>query len=206
MPRLVSSGQHSAASGRCEEFRLAANNSADSSRPFGAIDMELLRQCPCPVWLVERRASRRVPRRILAAVHANPDEPTEQALNKTSSAQRVSGRGHCGGPACRAAAIHAADSRDHAPQCSGRPGGRRPFRRRRLWGPNSGVVLLAFGALTVLEAPRLQTNLPTPWIGLWERINISAFLLWVAVLATALLRAPRVSAVADRRNGPGTRT
>jgi nucleotide-binding universal stress UspA family protein len=53
----------------------------DSSRPFGAIDMELLRQCPCPVWLVDRRASRRVPRRILAAVHANPDEPTEQALN-----------------------------------------------------------------------------------------------------------------------------
>jgi hypothetical protein len=38
------------------------------------------------------------------------------------------------------------------------------------------VVLLTFGALTFIEAPRLQTNLPTPWIGLWERINISVFL------------------------------
>jgi len=34
----------------------------------------------------------------------------------------------------------------------------------------------------------LQTNLPTPWIGLWERINISVFLLWVVMLATTLWR------------------
>ena len=63
------------------------------------------------------------------------------------------------------------------------------------------TVLLAFAAMTFLEAPRLQTNLPTPWIGLWERINISAFLLWVAVLATALLRAPKSSAMPDRHRG-----
>jgi hypothetical protein len=50
------------------------------------------------------------------------------------------------------------------------------------------VVLLAFGVLTFLEAPRLQANLSTPWIGLWERINISGFLLWVVVLAPVLLR------------------
>lgn len=53
----------------------------------------------------------------------------------------------------------------------------------------SGVVLLAFGALTFVDAPRLQADLPTPWIGLWERINISMFLLWIVVLATVLLRA-----------------
>jgi hypothetical protein len=52
------------------------------------------------------------------------------------------------------------------------------------------VVLFVFGGLTFLEAPRLQANLPTPWIGLWERINISVFLLWIAVLATALFRTP----------------
>jgi Protein of unknown function (DUF998) len=52
----------------------------------------------------------------------------------------------------------------------------------------SGVVLLAFGVLTFLEASRLETNLPTPWIGLWERINISVFLLWVVMLAIVLLR------------------
>jgi hypothetical protein len=44
------------------------------------------------------------------------------------------------------------------------------------------------GALTFVEAPRLQLNLPTPWIGLWERINISVFLLWIVVLANVLLR------------------
>lgn len=41
----------------------------------------------------------------------------------------------------------------------------------RLYSVASIVVLLAFGALTFWEAPRLQANLLTPWIGLWERIN-----------------------------------
>jgi len=61
-------------------------------------------------------------------------------------------------------------------------------KRFRLYSVSSIAILLAFGVLTFWEAPRLQANLPTPWIGLWERINISVFLLWVAVLATALLR------------------
>ena len=60
--------------------------------------------------------------------------------------------------------------------------------RFRLYSIASIVVLVAFGALTFWDAPRVQANLPTPWIGLWERINISVFLLWVVVLATVLLR------------------
>ena len=56
-------------------------------------------------------------------------------------------------------------------------------KRFRLYSIASIVVLLVFGGLTFLEAPRLEANLPTPWIGLWERINISVFLLWVVVLA-----------------------
>ena len=56
------------------------------------------------------------------------------------------------------------------------------------------VVLLAFGALTFVEAPRLEANLPTPWIGLWERINICVFLLWVVVLAALLWRTGTSSA------------
>ena len=31
-------------------------------------------------------------------------------------------------------------------------------------------------------------NLPTPRIGLWERINISVFLLWIVMLAAVLWR------------------
>ena len=61
-------------------------------------------------------------------------------------------------------------------------------KRFRLYSIASIVVLLAFGGLTFLEAPRLQTNLPTPWIGLWERINISVFLLWVVMLGAVLWR------------------
>jgi nucleotide-binding universal stress UspA family protein len=56
---------------------------ADGSKPFGAIDMELLRQCPCPVWLIGRRGSPSARWRILAAIHANPSEPAEQELNET---------------------------------------------------------------------------------------------------------------------------
>jgi hypothetical protein len=50
------------------------------------------------------------------------------------------------------------------------------------------VLLLVFGALTGLSGPRIAANQPTPWVGLWERINIAGFLLWVVVLAITLLR------------------
>jgi hypothetical protein len=67
-------------------------------------------------------------------------------------------------------------------------------RRFRLYSIATIVILVAFGALTGLDAPRIDANLPTPWIGVWERINIGVFLLWVVVLAIALLRAPDLAA------------
>ena len=48
------------------------------------------------------------------------------------------------------------------------------------------AILAAFGAMTFVDAPRLAANLPTPWVGLWERINIGVFMLWVIVLALRL--------------------
>lgn len=72
-------------------------------------------------------------------------------------------------------------------------------KRFRLYSIASIVVLLAFGALTFLEAPGVQANLPTPWIGLWERINITVFLLWVVVLATVLWRTVTVRGEEDSR-------
>lgn len=50
------------------------------------------------------------------------------------------------------------------------------------------VVLMIFGALTFLEAPLVGKNGPTPLIGIWERINIGVFLLWIGILAAKLLR------------------
>ena len=64
------------------------------------------------------------------------------------------------------------------------------------------LILFVFGALTGLESPRLGANVPTPWIGLWERINIFGFLLWVVVLAIGLLRV-RDAVAMDR--SPGAR-
>ncbi|TCZ66934.1 DUF998 domain-containing protein [Flaviaesturariibacter aridisoli] len=59
----------------------------------------------------------------------------------------------------------------------------------------SFLLLLVFGTLTFLDAPALARNLPTPLIGVWERINIGVFLLWVVVLALQLLRTGRSPAL-----------
>lgn len=60
--------------------------------------------------------------------------------------------------------------------------------RFRLYSAATVVVLLAFGTLTSLAAPRVAAGLPTPRLGIWERVDIGGFLLWVVVLAIALLR------------------
>lgn len=61
-------------------------------------------------------------------------------------------------------------------------------RRFRLYTVATIVVLLAAGAWSGTYASRLEADLPTPWLGVWERINIGAWLLWVVVLAVVLLR------------------
>lgn len=48
--------------------------------------------------------------------------------------------------------------------------------------------MLLFGVLTGLASPQMEANLPTPLIGVWERICIGAYMLWVIVLAIILLR------------------
>ncbi len=56
--------------------------------------------------------------------------------------------------------------------------------RFRAYSIGTIVLLIGFGVVTGMDAPNLQANLPTPWIGLWERIDMSFSLLWdVAVFA-----------------------
>lgn len=52
------------------------------------------------------------------------------------------------------------------------------------------LAVFVFGALTGPQAIALAAGQPTPLLGLTERINIYSFMLWVVVLAIALLRAP----------------
>jgi hypothetical protein len=61
----------------------------------------------------------------------------------------------------------------------------RPF---RVYTVVSVVVLIVCGLMTSLDAPNVAENLPTPWIGVWERVDIGVFLLWVAILSISLVR------------------
>lgn len=53
------------------------------------------------------------------------------------------------------------------------------------------ATMIVFGLMTSADASRLEANLPTPYAGLYERVNIYAFLLWFVVLAIALRRRVR---------------
>jgi hypothetical protein len=53
---------------------------APDRQPFGAVDMELLRKCPCPVFLVRHGSIDPHPQ-IVAAVNASTEEASERALN-----------------------------------------------------------------------------------------------------------------------------
>lgn len=48
------------------------------------------------------------------------------------------------------------------------------------------ALLIVGGWMAAMDAPRLAANLPTPWIGVSERISVGAYLSWVAVLSLAL--------------------
>jgi hypothetical membrane protein len=55
------------------------------------------------------------------------------------------------------------------------------------------VLVLAFGAWSGMESPRIEAGLATPWVGVKERIFWYAYQLWFMVLAFTLLgeKAPR---------------
>jgi Na+/H+ antiporter NhaC len=61
-------------------------------------------------------------------------------------------------------------------------------KRFRLYSIMTMLILVLFGLLTGMDAPQVQANQPTPLAGVWERINISVFLLWLIVLSMVLLR------------------
>lgn len=50
------------------------------------------------------------------------------------------------------------------------------------------ILFVVFGTLTGLEGPKLAQGLPTSFVGVWERINIGIFLLWVILFAISLLQ------------------
>jgi len=69
----------------------------------------------------------------------------------------------------------------------------------RLYSIATFFIVLLFGVQMIREAPAIGTNGPTPLIGVWERINIGVFLIWMTVLAVALLVRGHAK---DRRRTP----
>ena len=52
------------------------------------------------------------------------------------------------------------------------------------------AVMLSFGGWSAMEIPRIEQGLPTPWVGIKERIYWYSYQLWFIVLAVMLLREP----------------
>lgn len=61
--------------------RYHARDLINKKAGFGTVDMQLLRKCPCPVWLVGTGEDER-PKRILATIDPDRGDPTQQVLNR----------------------------------------------------------------------------------------------------------------------------
>jgi hypothetical protein len=60
-------------------------------------------------------------------------------------------------------------------------------KRFRLYSLATVAIAVGCGLWTGTYAQAIQADLPTPWVGVWERLNTSAFMVWVAVLAIILI-------------------
>jgi len=65
-------------------------------------------------------------------------------------------------------------------------GGGRAF---RLYSVLTVAMILGGAILSAMLIPRIEAHLPTPGLGVFERLNIYSMLLWVAAFAVLLLRA-----------------
>jgi hypothetical protein len=64
-------------------------------------------------------------------------------------------------------------------------------RRFRYFSYAMILAILVFGVWAGLQAGRVAANQPTPWLGIVERANVYAIMLWVAMLSIGLLRAQK---------------
>jgi hypothetical membrane protein len=71
----------------------------------------------------------------------------------------------------------------------------------RRYSIGTALVLVGFGMLSSLAIPNVVKNLPTPWMGAFERINAYAYFGWLVVLAVILIRQSRTHAAARSSGG-----
>jgi hypothetical protein len=58
----------------------------------------------------------------------------------------------------------------------------------RIYSIVTMTLFIVFGILAGLMQPQYVANLPTPMMGIWERINIYGYMIWIFVLSIMLLR------------------
>jgi hypothetical protein len=61
----------------------------------------------------------------------------------------------------------------------------------RLYSILTIAAMLIFGALVAMQAPNVAAQLPTPWMGIMERVSVFSPMIWILVLSTVQLRSLR---------------
>jgi hypothetical protein len=69
----------------------------------------------------------------------------------------------------------------------------------RLYSYATILVLLACGVWSFSDAPRIEANLPTRWVGVRERISVFSYMLWMAMLTAVLLRTGKGQGLGGRQ-------
>ncbi len=69
----------------------------------------------------------------------------------------------------------------------------------RLYSIATMLVFLVFGIMAGFDGPRMAANLPTPYLGLWERVNIYTYMLWIIVLTAQVWSLPAVKTNGELR-------
>jgi len=63
----------------------------------------------------------------------------------------------------------------------------------RLYSIITLALLVIAGFLTGIDGPKIGTGEPTPGIGIWERINIGVYMIWIVIFSLLLLRKLKLS-------------
>lgn len=68
----------------------------------------------------------------------------------------------------------------------------------RIYSAVTTLVIIGGAAMAGSQIPKIEAHMPTPGLGIWERLNIYSMLLWVAVFAVMLMRGRIGSTPADK--------
>ncbi len=66
--------------------------------------------------------------------------------------------------------------------------------RFRIYSIITMILFVIFGVLAGSDQPKYTANLSTPLMGVWERLNIYGYMIWIVVLSIMLLRQQRLRA------------